>query len=67
MSRMEARMNVYDVMDRIQVVVRLREQEDVLDVAREWETVLAFTFQGTGETDRREWLQDALIAALESL
>lgn len=61
------RMNAYDVMDRVQIVVRVREQEDILDVAREWETVVALAFQGTGVSDRREWLQDALVAALEAI
>lgn len=61
------RMNAYDVLDRVQIVIRIREQEDILDVAREWETVVALAFQGTGETNRREWLQDALVAALEAI
>lgn len=60
-------MNAYDVMDRVQVVVRVRQQEDVLDMAREWETVVATAFPSTGETDRRAWVQDALIAAIEAL
>ncbi len=61
------RMNAYDFMDRVQIVVRIRQQEDLLDTAREWETLLAFSIQGEGVTDRREWVQDALVAALEHL
>ena len=67
MSRIEMRLNAYDYMDRIQIVLRVREMEDFLDHAREWETVVAMGFQGEGITDRRQWLQDALVAALEAL
>ena len=59
--------HAYDCMDQIQVSCRVWQTRDAEDVPATWETLSAFTFQGTGETDRRTWVQDALIALLERL
>ncbi len=67
MSRTEASIHVYDVMDKVQVSVRVWQTNDAEDIPATWETLAAFTFQGCGETDRRTWVSDALIAVLERL
>jgi hypothetical protein len=54
-------------MDQVQVVVRITGHEDRTDVQEEWETLVSTRIQGEGETRGRQWLQDALIAALEAL
>lgn len=67
MSRIEARLTAYDVLDKVQVVVRLTGHTDRENPEEEWETVVSTRIQGEGETRGREWLQDALVAALEAL
>ncbi len=61
------RMNAYDVMDQVQIVVRVAETSDFPEASQEWETLVVARVQGAGVTDRREWVQDALVAALEAL
>lgn len=61
------RMNAYDFLDRVQVTVSVREMETPLDHGAPWIPLVVTAVQGSGVTDRREWVQDALIAALESL
>lgn len=62
-------MNVraYDVMDEVVVVCRIWQTNEAGDPPADWETLSAFTVQGTGETDGRTWVSDALIALLERL
>lgn len=67
MSALFLKVDAYDVMDQVQVVLRVAEQEPGRLEPLEWETLVARRFQGTGETDRREWVQDALVAVLEGL
>lgn len=67
MSRIEARLTAYDVLDQVQIVVRITGHEDRTDAQEEWETLVSTRIRGEGETRGREWLQDALIAALEAL
>ncbi len=67
MSRFEMRCIAYDVLDQVHVAISFREQNDALDHHATWDALVVTTIQGTGETDRREWVQDALIAALEAL
>lgn len=67
MSRLEARISIYDVMDQVQIVARINERQDSTDDIPPWETLVVTTIQGTGETDGRTWLQDALIACMERL
>lgn len=67
MSRYEVRLLAYDVMDRIHVGVTVREMEGATDHEAEWVPLVSTSIQGVGETDRRAWVQDALVAALERL
>ena len=67
MSRFEMRVIAYDVMDQIHVAVSFREMEASLDHFQTWDSLVVTDIQGTGETDRRAWVQDALIAAIEAL
>lgn len=61
------RVHAYDVMDRVHVGISVKETTPDDDPFGGWETLVQTTIQGTGETDRRAWVQDALIAALERL
>lgn len=61
------RMNAYDFLDRVQVTVSVRDMGTSLDHSAPWIPLVVTAVQGTGETDRRSWVQDALIAALEAL
>jgi len=57
----------FDVLDQIHVVIHSRELgEDPTDGPGPI-TVLQTVVQGPEEADRRAWLQDALVAALEAL
>ena len=67
MSRYELRLLAYDVMDRVHVGVTLRDMENSTDHEAEWIPLVSTSIQGVGETDRRAWVQDALVAALERL
>lgn len=65
--RFEATITAYDVMDQVMVAYTLRERPDnpeapTLIVLRGVSTV-----RGEGQSDPREWLSDALVAALETL
>lgn len=65
--RYEARITAYDMLDSICVAVVLydTDPEPGVDPALELQT--ASIVRGTGESDPREWLRDALITALETL
>ncbi len=66
--RYEATVTAFDVLDQVWVVVSLRGSDGV---STDRSALLGLqrqtTVQGTGETDPREWLRDALIAAIETL
>lgn len=64
---MEVRLLAYDVMDKVHVCVTVRDMESATDHEAEWEPLVSTSIQGIGETDRRAWVQDALVAALERL
>ena len=63
----QAQVTAYDCLDQVHIVIRLQEAPDDTSVLPEWETVCVTRIQSTGEEERREWLRDALIAALERL
>ena len=67
MSRFELRVLAYDVMDQVHVGVVIRDMETAVDHSAEWIPLVSTSVQGIGETDRRAWVQDALVAALERL
>ena len=58
--RYEARLSAYDCMASVQVSVKVWNDEgDVLETTT--------SFAGVGESDTRQWLEDVLVAALETL
>ncbi len=60
-------MRAFDVLDQIHVTIHARDLTGpTLDDCSPI-TVVQTTVQAPAEGDRREWLQDALIAALEAL
>lgn len=67
MSRLEMRLSAYDCMDQVVISIRVWEVPDAEDIPTSWESLASTTIQGTGETDRRAWVSDALVAALEAL
>lgn len=60
-------LNAYDVMGNVHISCVVRGLSD--GPLQSFETLLecAATIDGTGETDPREWLKDALIGLLETL
>lgn len=67
MSRFIGQAVMYDCLDQVKVIISIREELDHADAPTEWEHFASTTIRGEGVTDRRAWLQDALIAALEAL
>lgn len=61
------RLVAYDFLDQVHVAISFRDSADDSLPDRSWDPVLVTDIQGCGETDRRAWVQDALIAALEAL
>jgi hypothetical protein len=59
--------NAYDVMGDVFITVEVRSQGESPE--RPVETVLraTTTISGVGETNPRDWLEDILVACLESL
>lgn len=62
-------MNVYayDVLEMIQVSLRVRIYEGYDEEASDEVFRVSTTLRGTGETDARLWAQDALVGLLEAL
>lgn len=65
--RYEMKAIAYDCLDHVNLNVILRVHEDDPAIEPSWIPMASTVIQGTGETDRREWVQDALIALLEAL
>jgi hypothetical protein len=65
--RYEARVTAYDVMDQVAIILVVRESTGFPAHGDEVVYHKVTTVAGTGESDAREWLKDALIAALETL
>lgn len=66
MSSIHLSLHAYDVLDRVQITLRVAE---VFDDPREsiiWNVVLSEAIDGHGETDRAQWVRDVLVAALEA-
>jgi hypothetical protein len=66
MSWYSATVHAYDVMDRVQITVTMRATIEDRSEAIETLFHTATTVPSTGERDPREWLRDALVAALEA-
>jgi len=62
-----ATVNAYDALDRVIIAVVLRCKEEASSSSSSYVETLAAEIQGTGETDAREWLKDALVGLLETL
>lgn len=62
-----ASVHAYDVMDQVQIVASVAAIPDEGSAHKESVLRLSTTIAGTGETDSREWLQDALVGLLETL
>ena len=67
MSWLMATANAYDVMGDVFIQVEVRQAGESPE--RPIETVLraTTTISGVGETNPRDWLEDVLVACLESL
>lgn len=66
MSRLEARVTIYDVMDQVQVTCFIKSMPDDPSGPVEWSRLVVETIPGRGTTDPHEWLRDALVAVLEA-
>jgi len=62
-----ASIHAYDVMDSIVVTAEVRSAEDTPERATTGVLRATTVIVGIGETDPREWLQDALVGILEVL
>lgn len=62
-----ATVHAYDVMGEIQVGGKVRLYEGSLADGSRIAFECTTTFQGTGESDPRRWLEDALVGLLEAM
>lgn len=62
-----ASLHAYDVMSSVVVHVHVREYEDAPPHQSSIVFECTTTVPGTGESDQRLWLQDALVAMLEAI
>lgn len=60
-------MHAYDVLDSVYISVLVREYKDYEDGPSELVFSQVQAVQGEGVTDPRNWLQDVLVAVLETL
>ena len=60
-------MYAYDVMDQVQIVLRVTRQADTPQAPIEEVLRLTTTFPGEGIAEAGPWLRDALVAAIEAL
>jgi hypothetical protein len=60
-----ATVHAYDVLERVQITVSVREQPDSREERIGTVLTIATTVPGVGEDSPREWLRDVLVAALE--
>lgn len=65
--RYEAGITAYDFMDQVRVSVRVWSDEKDSEGKPKTEVQYLAEYQGEGVSDPREWLRDALVAALEAL
>lgn len=60
-------MHAYDVLDSVYVSVIMREYPDYEEGPSELVLSQVQAFPGEGVTDPKNWLQDVLVAVLETL
>lgn len=66
MSHFVATVTLYDVLDRVQIAVRLYDSDGPEDEPRSALTC-TFSAPGQGTDDPKKWVRDALMWAVESL
>lgn len=66
MTMFQASVMTFDCLDQVHVAVQVREMTEHGE-ANPTVLQVTTTVQGTGETDPRDWIRDALVAALEAL
>jgi len=62
-----ASVHAYDALDSVSTTVLVKEFPDDPDLPPSTVFVCTTTVPGTGESDPRLWVQDALVAMLEAL
>lgn len=65
--RYEARVVIYDVMDRVAISMTVKQSTDNPDHGQQTVYHKVTTVPGSGEDSPERWLLDALIAAAETL
>ena len=65
--RYEARVTAYDMLDQVCVVLSVQATDGLGHLGPHQVLSTTLTVRGQGETDVREWLRDALVAAIETL
>lgn len=66
MSSTHVSMYAYDLLDRVQITIRVAEVPEDPTQRTIWNVLVSVDIPSTGETDTREWLRDVLVAALEA-
>ena len=67
MKGFHLQLEAYEICGQIAVVIKSREIPAELGEEMGPISIVSTTVQGPTDSDRRAWLQDALIAALEAL
>lgn len=67
MKGFHLQLEAYEICGQIAVVIKSREIPETLGQEMGPISIVSTTVQGPEEADRRAWLQDALVAALEAL
>lgn len=62
-----ATVNAYDVLSTVHVKLIVREYPDAESASPRTVLECTTTVQGTGETDPRQWIVDALVGLLEDI
>lgn len=67
MKGFHLQLEAYEICGSIAVVIKSREIPETLGEEMGPISIVSTSVQGPEEADRRAWLQDALVAALEAL
>lgn len=67
MKGFHLQLEAYEICGQIAIVIKSREIPETLGQEMGPISVVSTSVQGPEDADRRAWLQDALIAALEAL
>ncbi len=66
MSHFVAQVTLYDVLDTVNATIRVQDY-DIPDGEIRTSLTCSFTCPGTGESDPKKWIRDALMWAVEGL